>query len=97
MQNFMQEYVFTRKAGLLFMDIMFSEVKCVLSKKASCFSEVAKLIGSPMQWGRKKPHFPITNITSPPPFGEKHLNPSRVHVTSLIGCKKKFFVILGLG
>jgi hypothetical protein len=78
MQNFMQEYVFARKAGFLFMDIMFSEVRCVLSKEASCFSEVAKLIGSPMQWGRKKTSFPNNKHYLPPPLGKKHLNPSRV-------------------
>lgn len=74
------------------MDIIFSEVRGVLSKETSCFSEVAKLIGSPMKWGRKKPHFPIANITSP--FGSFFLNPSRVHATSLIGCKI-FFAYLG--
>jgi hypothetical protein len=50
------------------MEIILSEVRGVLSNETSCFSEVAKLIGSPMKWGRKKPHFPITNITSP--FGK---------------------------
>jgi hypothetical protein len=61
---------------------------------------IGELIGSPMKWGRKKPHIPITNIASP--LGEKKFEPLKgarnlSHWLQEFFCLPMFFVILGLG